>query len=82
MMHKGPGRCPLAAVSVPQGDTVTHKQEKERRKTGVSWRKVLRLGQHSSSGKSQDNQSSTEQSEVGSGGRAQQRQTLLKGLEY
>lgn len=34
MMHKGPGRCPLAALSVPQGDTVTHKPMEEGRETG------------------------------------------------
>lgn len=33
-MHKGPGRWPLAALSVPRGDTVTHKPEEEGRETG------------------------------------------------
>lgn len=41
-MHKGPGRWPLAALSVPRGDTVTHKPEEEGR---VSWREDFRIGQ-------------------------------------
>lgn len=46
MKHKGPGRCPLAALSVPRGDTVTHKLEEEGRKIGVSWREDFRIGQY------------------------------------
>lgn len=49
-------------LSVPRGNTVTHKQEEEGRKTGVSWRKDFRIGQYC---KAQDDSSSTEQSELG-----------------